>query len=161
VAFWEASVLVSPALPFTTPRRIKTVKSSQLKSRHCRPMISLARRPRHAATITIVWYGSARAFEAALGRVAATESISLLWLVHAYVRLHPEHRLPVLRNPDQMNPSGRSSCAPPVGNGGCLPERRKYVVKVHGLSAVQCTVTLSHAIPTQGWDYSRMNEYWP
>jgi hypothetical protein len=57
--FWEASVLVSPALPFTTPRRIRTVRSSQLKSRHCRPMISLARRPRHAATITIVWYGSA------------------------------------------------------------------------------------------------------
>lgn len=31
----------------------------QLRSPHCRPMISLARRPRHAATRTMVWYGSA------------------------------------------------------------------------------------------------------
>src|SRR5271165_1858280 len=41
----EASVLVSPALPFTTPLRIRTVRSAQLQSPHCRPMISLARRP--------------------------------------------------------------------------------------------------------------------
>lgn len=55
----EASVFVSPTLPFTTPRRIRTVRSSQLKSPHCRPMISLARRPRQAATRTMVRYGSA------------------------------------------------------------------------------------------------------
>jgi hypothetical protein len=56
--FWEASVLVSPDLPFTTPRLMRTVRSSQLKSCHWRPTISLARRPRHAATTT--WCGMAR-----------------------------------------------------------------------------------------------------
>lgn len=38
-------------------------------------------------------------------------------------------------------------------HGGYLPEKRKYVVKVHGRSAVQYSVTLNHALLSQGWDY--------
>jgi hypothetical protein len=50
----EASVFVSPTRPWTTLRLTSSVRSHQLKSPHCKPMISLARRPRQAAIRTIV-----------------------------------------------------------------------------------------------------------
>lgn len=39
-------------------------------------------------------------------------------------------------------------------HGGYLPERRKYVVNVHGRSAAQYTVRLNRAILTQAWAYA-------
>ena len=91
------------SLPFTTPRRMKTVKSSQLKSPHCRPTISLARRPRQAATRTILRYGSpscpegggshpllARAVWICVPRVVAPSQLDCDRSVPIAVRVHKQ-----------------------------------------------------------------------
>lgn len=39
-------------------------------------------------------------------------------------------------------------------HGGYLPERRRYMVKVHTRSVAQYSVTLDHALLTRGWDYA-------
>ena len=39
-------------------------------------------------------------------------------------------------------------------HGGYLPEKRRYVVKVHGRTAAQYSVTLNQATLNQGWTYA-------
>jgi len=57
--FWEASVLVSPRPPVHNSSTDEDSEILPVKILPLRPTISLARSPRHAATRTMVWNGSA------------------------------------------------------------------------------------------------------